>query len=508
LSAFTHLWNPIGFPGFHPDEGHYMRRTMAVLSGAGPQDTRRDFVSDYNNTYDHPYFGQILLAGLLASIGYPNSLHPVADSLSIERLFLIPRILIGLLSVLDTFIIYMIAQRRYGRYAALFSSLLFAVMPMTWIFRRIYLDNLLMPFFLSSILFAVYAKKLDHEESYIFKLKSENILILFSGFLLGLAIYTKVPAFTMIPLVGFLIYSNSGRNVKKLLFWLSPVILLPLLWPVNALFVGEFNLWLDSVYNQQHRTTFNGFYNTFRDFWIIDPILFLFSIAGLVFAIIKRDLFVLLGLIPYLIFVYLIGWFPYYHLILILPIFCIGAGAMLQDVLGRVKNKQTLRFVPYVIIFGVSLFGLVNSALLVTTSLNMNTAYIQAMTALVKQLNKEDNLNDDSDAKENVLIVGRNTYSWIPQYVFHREFDTLSRFNFFTTRTNDTENIEVKKIILIEDSYSGKRMYHDRPLKVLYNSTEELGNPQSQYDINKYPYSSLKSKFNSHYGNEIIVRTN
>ena len=487
-----------------------MRRTMAVLSGAGPQDTRRDFISDYNSTYDHPYFGQILLAGLLASIGYPNSLHPVADFLSIERLFLAPRIFIGLLSVLDTFIIYIIAQRQYGKYAALFSSLLFAVMPMTWIFRRIYLDNLLMPFFLSSILFAVYVKKLDQEKSYMFNLKSENILIFLSGFLLGLAIYTKVPAFTMIPLVGFLIYSNSGRSVKKLLFWLGPVILVPLLWPLYAISVGESDLWLGAVYNQQHRTTFNAFFSTFRDFWIIDPIFFLFSMGGLVFAVIKRDLFVLLGLIPYLIFVYSIGWFPYYHMALILPLFCIGTGAVLQDVSGRVKNKQTLRFVPYVIIFGVTLFGLINSALLVTTNLNMNTAYIQAMTALVKQLIKEDNLNIVSSAKDNVMIVGRNTYSWIPQYVFHREFDTSSKYRFFTTRGNDTENIEVKRIILIEDSFikSGKRMFHDRPLKVLYNSTQEFGNPERQYDINKYPYNSLKPKFNFHYGNEIILRTN
>jgi hypothetical protein len=26
LSAFTHLWNPIGFPFVHGDEGHYLRR--------------------------------------------------------------------------------------------------------------------------------------------------------------------------------------------------------------------------------------------------------------------------------------------------------------------------------------------------------------------------------------------------------------------------------------------------------------------------------------------------
>ena len=33
LSAFTHIWNPMGFPAFYVDEGHYMRRAMQVLEG-------------------------------------------------------------------------------------------------------------------------------------------------------------------------------------------------------------------------------------------------------------------------------------------------------------------------------------------------------------------------------------------------------------------------------------------------------------------------------------------
>ena len=40
VSAFTHLWNPVGFPAFHVDEGHYMRRTMQVMQGLGPQESR------------------------------------------------------------------------------------------------------------------------------------------------------------------------------------------------------------------------------------------------------------------------------------------------------------------------------------------------------------------------------------------------------------------------------------------------------------------------------------
>ena len=71
LSAYTHLWNVIGFPSIHIDEAHYMRRTMIVMKNLGPQDPYYQ--------YDHPYFGQIFLAAMLGIIGYPNSLNPSAE---------------------------------------------------------------------------------------------------------------------------------------------------------------------------------------------------------------------------------------------------------------------------------------------------------------------------------------------------------------------------------------------------------------------------------------------
>ena len=54
----------------------------------------------------------------------------------------------GLLAVIDTFIIYKIAERRFDRTVALRASCLFAVMPATLQFRQVYLDNILMPFLL------------------------------------------------------------------------------------------------------------------------------------------------------------------------------------------------------------------------------------------------------------------------------------------------------------------------------------------------------------------------
>ena len=144
LSAFSHLWNPIGFPLLYIDEGHYMRRAMNILEGSGPQET----ASDFHHPFDHPYFGQLFLAGIFKIIGYPDSLNPVeGDVHSIERLWLVPRILMGLLAVVDTFLIYKIAERRYNRNVAFIASVLFAVMPLSWMVRVVWLESIQLPFF-------------------------------------------------------------------------------------------------------------------------------------------------------------------------------------------------------------------------------------------------------------------------------------------------------------------------------------------------------------------------
>src|SRR5919106_967186 len=208
LSAFTHIWNPIGFPAIHVDEGHYMRRAMQVIDGQGPQESN----STYFYAYDHPYFGQLFLGGVLKLIGYPEILSPKAgDVHSIEMLYLVPRVIMGLLAVLDTFLIYKIAEYRYGRNVAFVASILFAVMPLSWILRRVLLESIQLPFILSSILFLLYKRNLtignisvNNRDTNSYNSNINIFTIVVSGIFLGLAIFTKLPAFVMIPLVAYL----------------------------------------------------------------------------------------------------------------------------------------------------------------------------------------------------------------------------------------------------------------------------------------------------------------
>ena len=72
-----------------------MERALRVLQGGGPQVPAEDF----GRPFDHPYFSQIFLASMLGSVGYPDSVKGSADLISPELLYLIPRILMGIIAV-------------------------------------------------------------------------------------------------------------------------------------------------------------------------------------------------------------------------------------------------------------------------------------------------------------------------------------------------------------------------------------------------------------------------
>ena len=134
----------------------------------------------------------------------------------------------------------------------------------------------------------------------------------------------------MIPLVAFLIYkgtnvnNNWKENLTSLGLWSIPVILIPLIWPAYALYGGKFNLWLNGIYFQTHRgvqTLFNAIKYNFN----VDPLIHILGISGVFYAIIKRDFLILLWVLPLLAFLYYVGFVSYYHLIPLLPVFCIAA---------------------------------------------------------------------------------------------------------------------------------------------------------------------------------------
>ena len=488
LSAFTHLWNPIGFPNLYFDEGIYMRRAIHTIEGQGSQEEL--------TFYDHPYFGQLFLAGIFKIIGYPDSLNPSLGNVhSIETLYLVPRILMGMLAVADTFLIYKISERRYNRNVAFIASVLFAIMPITtWLLRWILLDTIQLPFILTSILFAVYYTK-DSKINNVSKNKRNLTVILLSGIFLGLSIFTKVPAFTMIPVVGFLIYTqNNNRYVLGL--WLVPVILIPLIWPIYSISVSRFNYWLDGILWQIHRAS-QPLFGSIHIFFNNDPILLILGISGLIFAAIKKDLLLLLWFIPLLVFLYLIGFVSLYHLIPLLPVFCIAAARFIEDLTRRITNKNAQQiFLQFIIISVIGIFGLSNTIIMLTT--NVNSSYFKAAAFIPQYLQNNNNYKNTYNNNNKVTIIADAFYLWIPQYIFHLDQNYKNYF--------DNTPTKAEKILLIVDrGFLNAMSRNDESSKIIqkiYNSqyTNKLltfhENPNQGDQVSIYLYES-KSGINT-----------
>ncbi|MGB8022917.1 MAG: hypothetical protein WCF06_01215 [Nitrososphaeraceae archaeon] len=460
-----------------------MRRAMHVLSGQGPQEDL--------TFYDHPYFGQLFLAAILGSIVYPHSMISsyAGSNLqhSIEALYLVPKILMGILAVADTFLVYKISEYRYNRQIALISSVLFAVMPSTWLIRWILLDSIQLTLLLSSLFFAVYRRDSTNNNN-----AKKNIRkispVLLSGLFLGLAIFTKIPAFTMIPAAGLLVYTKNYKMDSKILLglWLTPVILIPLVWPAYSISVGGFNFWIDGVLWQVHRES-QPLLDSLASFFKNDPILLTLGIAGLSFAVIKKDFLLLSWSIPFMIFLYLIGFVSSYHLIPLLPVFCIAGAILIEDISNkiRIKRKVQKMLLPFIIVSAIGIIGLINTTTLITT--NVNSSYFKAAAFVDQYLQ---NINHNSNK---TTVIADPFFLWIPQYIFQLDQNYKMYF--------DNTPVKTQKVLLIVDHGLMNSMLRKddaaKQLRNIYNSPNakmlarfgESENRDNQISIYQYDSS-------------------
>lgn len=485
LSAYTHLWNPAGFPNLFYDEGVYMRRAMHIMEGLGPQEAYY---------YDHPFFGQIFLGSMLKIIGFPESLNPSPDLHSIESLYQVPRALMGILAVIDTFLIYKISERMYNRNVALLASILFAVMPVTWFTRMILLDSILLPFLLLSILLAVYTTKSKSEKTN----NDNNILIVMSGVFLGLAIFTKIPAFTMIPLVAFLIYRNNKRSLRVLGMWFVPVILISVLWPAQSIIAGEFNLWTNDVLWQINRGNAGLPWIVFL-LAITDPFIFVAGFGGLAYSFMRRDYFILLWSFPFVAFLAVMGYTNFFYWIPILPAFCIGASKLLIDVIERSK-KIIQKRLTVAIFSSIIVFGVASTTLLIVT--DVTSAQLESAAYVASYLEG----GGGGGGSGNPTVISNPVYSWIFKYVFEKD-SILSDYRDMLYFPVDTAK---SRVLLIEDPRFKLDIGNedDRLLSELYGNTSTIATFKGKvtnFDLGLYPYTSMIENYD---GSELAIRVN
>ena len=507
LSTFTHLWNAALFPSFHIDEGVYIRRAMYTLNGLGPHDpdSRFDHPQDSTSSYDHPFFGQILLATIFKIIDFPNIVKTGSESISMETVFAVPRLIMGAISVLDTFLVYKIAERRFNPTVALFSSLLFAVMPSTWFTRRIVLDSLMLPLILTSILLALQVRS---HSRYV------SILSLLSGVFLGLGIFTKIPSFTMIPFLVYLILQGLDKNtilskngLKKIGLFILPVIMIPLIWPAYAFLTGDGNQWLDGVFWQatQRQSGDKTLFNVIMSFYKTDPVLLILGIWGVAYLTIRREFIGLLWMIPYFVLLYSVGWVNHFHLILVLPIWCIAIGKLIYDLpfILRIKRKEVI--LSSGIILAIVVFGLTSTTILISTDLT----YIQLKSASYianAVLSDEGGLPDRKESinlknvsgnrSEQLTVISAPIYSWVYKYVLDHE-NTFSHIR-------DTQPIKTENVILLVDSTYKRLVSRSEAenqtqltrLNGIYNDTEVsalFGKLPANYSKKNYPFTGIDS---------------
>jgi hypothetical protein len=426
LSGFTHLWNPIGFPGPNVDEGLYLGRAINLMDTLNPKDP---YIG-----YDHPYFGQIFLAAVFIITAYQNLFSPTGH-LNYELTLLIPRIVMGALAVLDTLLIFKIVESRYNTATAFIASTLFAVMPITWLTRWVLLDSIQLPFILSSILFAIISGSGMTTNT-----RRSVLLALLSGIFLGLSIFTKIPAFTMIPLTGYLIYKYNNKSLKILILWLVPIILIPALWPIHAVGMDEFSEWWTAIYNQTHRES-HSLFIALKDFFIIDPILLIIAVPGLIYAAIKRDLFILLSQIPFLIFMYFIGYVIVFHLLLFGLFSCISSAKLFIDTLSFARKKRVVLFSSIVGILVIGLEGFISTTEQIIS--DKNSQLFQAARFTDQYLETEP-MNDRGNNEingESITRVSSPFFFWIDKYKFH--YENIYYWN--------VDKFQTEKIIFIID---------------------------------------------------------
>jgi hypothetical protein len=426
----------------------------------------------------------------------------------------------GVLAVFDTFLLYRITEYRYGRNVAIIASILFAVMPFTWMIRRIFLETIQLPFILTSILLILnlgrgrqlqssllsqsqskpqkdteqrgqlqknqqYQQQLEQTQKQVYQSEYTKLTLIISGIFLGLAIFTKIPAFTLIPLGIIMVYMVT-RKKKYAIVWLIPVLLVPMLWPIHATLSGDMNDWIDGVRYQVSRD--RPLINTINTFFEIDPVLFILGMGGLVYAVIKKDYFLLLWTIPIFVFLQAIGYVSSFHLILLLPPFCIAGATMIEKIGNNIANVRLKNMLPYIRIAIIGIFGICSITMLIT--LNMNSTYYQALAFVLSNLPDSNSNATTISPADKVTLIGNPQYFWIPEFVFNKTFDAK---NFYSKTPFKTD-----KYLMIVDSGFVKILNGDNSsrLNLAYNATHNLArfeqNITGGTDINKYPFTNLR----------------
>jgi len=161
---------------------------------------------------------------------------------------------------------------------------------------------------------------------------------------------------------------------------------------------------------------------------------------------------------------------------------------------------------PFAIISGIGIFGIVTTTMLITTNVTSN--YFKLYASIVQYLSHEEKTNDHHNNNNNsiMIMMGRHWTRglyWIPKYVYNIDLDFKK-----VDKVNDIPlSVKGQKAILIVDN-TIKRSVSDnnnnnnndiqnrrrqQQLNPYYNMTPIaiFKDNSTHYDLDKYPYTSM-----------------
>jgi hypothetical protein len=275
--------------------------------------------------------------------------------------------------------------------------------------------------------------------------------------------------------------------------WFIPVILIPLIWPAQSITTDQFHTWLSDILYQTQRHNV-GFAQIVGQFFEFDPVLLILASGGIIFAIKKRDFMLLLWIVPFVIFLSLVGYVQYFYWIPLLPAFCVAAARFIIEAAKKIPRPRIQQLSPYVITIGIGIFGLASTTMLITS--NVSGQFEAATFAL--QYVQANNTNNNN----NITMISSPVYSWIFKYIFHEPYV------FLDYRDLLFYPLPTEKVLLISDSHFKGDIGAGEQLRATYDNTttiKKFDGGVLNYDIQKYPYTNMQVNYE---GGEIEMRTN
>jgi hypothetical protein len=237
--------------------------------------------------------------------------------------------------------------------------------------------------------------------------------------------------------------------------------------------------------------------NSLKYIFQIDPVILVLGIAGIIFSEIKRDSFILLWAIPIIVFLFLINFVSFFHLIPLLPLFCIAAAKMMIDLSNRIKSVKVRKILPFAIVSAVGIFGLISTTMLITS--NVTSSYFKVYSFLVLYLANQigpNNPDDPTDKDDKIAIVGRHwtqSFYWIPKYVLdvNLDFKKINKADDIKGSINDKERSLIIVDRSMRESFSSDEKISnitDTPSNFSHIATFNNDNHEYAYI---YPYTSM-----------------